>query len=259
MGAQEFISGLLAVIVINFILSGDNAVVIAMASRNLSVKQRKLAIFWGCAGSIILLIVLTTFAAMLLKIPYLQAIGGVLLIWIGIKFLVSTEEEETIESSDNLFTAIKTIIWADLLMSMDNVLVVAAASNGNYMLLVIGLAISIPVIIVGSQVLALLLQKFPTLIYIGTILITWTAGKMINSDRKIAPLIYDFDQEKLAALYHVPLEELTYSNIPSSLLNVPASMEWLLPAIITIFVCGYGWLMKNRQKTAQTVSEQQAE
>jgi len=251
MGVQEFITGLITICVVNLVLSGDNAVVIALASRNLPVKQRKLAIFWGSAGAIILRVILTIVAVMLLKIPYLQTVGGLLLIWIGIKLLVEEEDEDEMEASSNMITAIKTIIIADLIMSLDNVLAVAAASKGNYTLLIIGLAISIPIIIVGSQLLVWLMNKFPPFVYIGAGLIAWTAGEMINGDKKIAPLIYNFDHEKLAELYKVGVEELGSINIPHSILNVPESLEWILPAIITVFVCFYGWRVKSRRKAGE--------
>jgi len=255
MGAQEFIAGLITICIVNLVLSGDNAVVIALASRNLPAKQRKLAIFWGSAGAIILRVILTIVAVMLLKIPYLQAIGGLLLIWIGIKLLVSEEDEDDLEASSNMITAIKTIIVADLIMSLDNVLAVAAASKGNYTLLIIGLVISIPIIIVGSQLLVWLMNKFPAFVYIGAGLIAWTAGEMINGDKKIAPLIYNLDHEELAELYRVSVEELHTINIPHSILNVPGSLEWVLPAIITVLVCAYGWRVKSRRKAAAVTED----
>ncbi|OPX90042.1 MAG: Integral membrane protein TerC family protein [Pelotomaculum sp. PtaB.Bin104] len=258
MGTQEFLAGLLTICVVNLVLSGDNAVVIALASRNLPAKQRKLAIFWGSAGAIILRVVLTIVAVMLLKVPYLQTVGGLLLVWIGIKLLVEEEGEDDMEASSNMMTAIKTIIIADLIMSLDNVLAVAAASKGNYTLLIIGLAISVPIIIVGSQLLVWLMNKFPAFVYIGAGLIAWTAGEMINGDKKVAPLIYNFDHEKLAELYKVSAEELGSLNIPNSVLMLPESMEWLLPAIITAGVCAYGWWVRSHRKAAE-VAEAPAE
>ncbi|OPX84772.1 MAG: Integral membrane protein TerC family protein [Pelotomaculum sp. PtaB.Bin104] len=267
MGANEFIAGLLAICVINLVLSGDNAVVIALASRNLPDKQRKLAIFWGSFAAIALRVVLTIVAVMLLKIPYLQTIGGLLLVWIGIKLLVSEEDEEDMEASSNVVTAIKTIVVADLIMSLDNVLAVAAASKGNFTLLIIGLVISIPIIIVGSQLLVWLMNKFPAFVYVGAGLIAWTAGEMINTDKKIAPLIYNFSHasaEEVAHFFNSSVEELAkfyktttdgiIQAMPQSVLNLPESLEWVLPAIITVFVCAYGWWVKNHRKQ-QSVTE----
>lgn len=272
MGTQEFIIGLLNICVINLVLSGDNAVVIALASRNLAAKQRQLAIFWGSAAAIILRIVLTIVAVFLLKIPYLQAIGGLLLVWIGVKLLTDEEEEEHMEASSSLMTAIKTIIIADLIMSLDNVLAVAAASKGNYILLIIGLAISIPIIIFGSQLLVWLMKKMPAFVYIGAGLIAWTAGEMINTDKKIAPLFYNFTHAsgeevakffnttgaELAKYYNTTVEGITQA-MPASILNLPESLEWLLPALITALVCGYGWWVKNRRKAAKAQKNSAAE
>ncbi|MDD4170346.1 MAG: TerC family protein, partial [Desulfotomaculaceae bacterium] len=171
MGAQEFLTGLLAICVINLVLSGDNAVVIALASRNLPPKQRRLAIFWGSGAAIFLRVVLTVFAVYLLSIPYLQAIGGLLLIYIGIKLLTDEEKEDDLEASSNMMTAIKTIVIADLVMSLDNVLAVAAVARDSYLLLIIGLVISIPIIIAGSQLLVWVMTKFPAFVYIGAALI----------------------------------------------------------------------------------------
>lgn len=251
MGAQEFLTGLLAICLINLILSGDNAVVIALASRNLPPKQRRLAIFWGSGAAIFLRVVLTVFAVYLLSIPYLQAIGGLLLIYIGIKLLTDEEKEDDLEASSNMMTAIKTIVIADLVMSLDNVLAVAAVARDSYLLLIIGLLISIPIIIAGSQLLVWVMTKFPAFVYIGAALIAWTAGEMINGDKKVAPLIYNFGHEKLAEMYEVSVEQLGSINIPPSVLKVPESLEWLLPAIITVFVCAFGWWVKNRRKAAE--------
>ncbi|HWQ89442.1 MAG TPA: TerC family protein, partial [Desulfitobacteriaceae bacterium] len=258
--------------IINLILSGDNAVVIALASRNLAAKQRQLAIFWGSAAAIVLRVILTVVAVMLLKIPYLQTIGGLLLVWIGLKLLTDEEGEDHMEASSSMMTAIKTIVIADLIMSLDNVLAVAAASKGNYLLLILGLAISIPIIIVGSQLLVWLMNKFPPFVYIGAGLIAWTAGEMINTDKKIAPLLYNFTHAsgeeiakffnttgpELAKYYNTTVEGISQA-MPHSILNLPESWEKLLPAIITILVCGVGWWVKSRRKTAETQENSAAE
>jgi YjbE family integral membrane protein len=170
------------IIVINILLSGDNAVVIALASRNLPAQQQKKAILFGSAGAIVLRIVLTFFAVMLLDIPYLKIIGGVLLLWIGAKMLVDDNGDENLEASDQLFAAIKTIIIADFVMSLDNVIGVAAAAKGHTGLLVAGLAISIPLIIFGSQVVLKLMERFPIVIILGAALLGWVAGEMAVED-----------------------------------------------------------------------------
>ncbi len=243
MSAQEFMAGLLAICLINLILSGDNAVVIALASRNLPPKQRRLAIFWGSGAAIILRIVLTVVAVYLLQIPFLQAIGGLLLIYIGIKLLTDEEEEEDLEASSNMMTAIKTIVIADLIMSLDNVLAVAAVAKDSMLLLIIGLAISIPIIIGGSQLLVWLMNKFPAIVYIGAGLIAYTAGEMINGDKKIAPMIYNFNHEELVELGANPNAQ--------SVLNVPPSLEWVIPAAIVVLVLVWGWRVRSKRASAE--------
>jgi YjbE family integral membrane protein len=180
--SNEFWVGLFEIILINIVLSGDNAVVIALACRNLDDKYKKKAVFLGSFGAIALRVGLTFVAVYLLQIPYLNLIGGILLLWIAIK-LLKGEEEENIEGSSNLIGAIKTIIIADLVMSLDNVVAVAGAANGNMPLILIGLAISIPLIIWGSQLLMVIMNKFPIIIILGAGLLGYTAGEMILSDR----------------------------------------------------------------------------
>jgi YjbE family integral membrane protein len=179
---NEFWVGLFEIILINIVLSGDNAVVIALACRNLDDKYKKKAVFFGGFGAIALRVVLTFVAVYLLQIPYLNLIGGVLLLWIAIK-LLKGEEEENIEASSNLMGAVKTIIIADIVMSLDNVVAVAGAANGNMTLIFVGLAISIPLIIWGSQILMVIMDKFPIIIILGAGLLGYTAGEMILSDR----------------------------------------------------------------------------
>jgi len=248
---QEFFTGLLTICIINLVLSGDNAVVIALASRNLPPKHRTTAIVWGSIAAIALRVGLTIVAVILLQIPFLRTAGGALLIYIGVKLLTDEEgDDDKMEASSNIATAIKTIVIADLVMSLDNVLAVAAASNGNIVLLIIGLAISVPIIIVGSQLLVWVMKKIPVFVYIGAGLIAYTAGEMINGDRKVAPLLYNFTghEEKLADLYEIPVYELQNQDIPASILNIPASFEWVLPVVLIVVVCGLGWYLKNRKK-----------
>jgi YjbE family integral membrane protein len=168
---MEFFVALTKIMMVNIVLSGDNAVVIALASRCLPPKQQKMAILWGSAGAIGLRVVLTLAAVVLLKIPYLQLIGGLLLIWIAAKLLMENDECENIEASSALWPAIKTIIIADIVMSLDNTLAIAAVANGDYVLLAVGLALSIPLIIFGSQIIIKLMDRFPVIVYIGSGLI----------------------------------------------------------------------------------------
>jgi len=173
------------IMMINIVLSGDNAVVIALASRSLPPKQQKQAILFGSLGAIVLRIVLTFFAVVLLDLPFLKIIGAILLVWIGIKMLIPEHEEEDLDAHSNLWAAIKTIIIADFVMSLDNVLGVAAAAKGNLVLLVLGLAISIPLIIYGSTLILKLMNRFSFIVTAGGGLLGWVAGEMLISDPAI--------------------------------------------------------------------------
>jgi len=179
---QAFWIGLLKIIGVNIILSGDNAVVIALAARSLPQKQQKQAVFWGAGAAIVLRIVLTLFAVALLTLPWLKLIGSALLFWIGVKLLVPEEDDGDIAASEHLLTAIKTILIADLVMSLDNVIAVAAAAGGSVVLLILGLAISIPLVIFGATLLIKLMERFPVIITIGAGLIGWVAGEMLVAD-----------------------------------------------------------------------------
>jgi YjbE family integral membrane protein len=183
----EFWLALLQIILINIVLSGDNAVVIALASRSLPPSQQKKAIIFGSAGAVVLRIVLTFFAVYLLSLPYLKLAGAALLVWIGINLLKGEDGEAELEGHSNLVAAIKTIIIADLVMSLDNVIGVAAAAKGNIVLLVIGLGISIPLIIYGSTLILKLMTRFPVIVTIGAGLLGWVAGEMAFSDPAIKP------------------------------------------------------------------------
>ncbi|MBP1931058.1 TerC family protein [Ammoniphilus resinae] len=185
----DFIVGLLKLILINIVLSGDNAVVIALACRNLPAHQQKKAILWGSFGAIGLRIVLTFIAVWLLQIPFLQVAGGLLLIWIAIKLLKGDGEEEHLKAGTSMAAAIKTIIVADFVMSLDNVLAVAGAAGGNYLLIILGLAISIPLIIWGSQLLMALMSRFPIIVLLGAALLGYTAGEMALTDKAVGHFI----------------------------------------------------------------------
>ena len=187
----DFWIALLQIIMINIVLSGDNAVVIALASRSLPPAQQKKAIIFGSIGAIVLRLILTFFAVMLLSLPYLKLIGAVLLLWIGIGLLKGEDEEGDLAGHSNLMAAIKTIIVADLVMSLDNVIGVAAAAKGNVPLLVIGLVISIPLIIYGSTLILKLMTRFPIIITIGAALLGWVAGEMAVSDPSVTGWIAD--------------------------------------------------------------------
>ncbi len=186
-----FWKSLVEIIIVNIILSGDNAVVIALAARHLPRKQQKAAIFFGSGAAIVLRVVLTLFAVQLLQYPYLKLAGAVLLIWIGAKLLLP-EDQEGAEShaSGGLFAAVRTILIADLVMSVDNVIAVAAAAQtgpaeARTLLLIIGLGLSIPLIIVGSQLLLKLMERWPVIITLGAALLGFVAGEMAVTDPAI--------------------------------------------------------------------------
>jgi YjbE family integral membrane protein len=180
--SQAFWIGLLKIIGVNVILSGDNAVVIALAARSLPPQQQKKAVFWGAGAAVILRIILTIFAAALLALPWLKIVGSLLLFWIGVKLLIPEEGDDDIKASDQLLAAIKTILIADLVMSLDNVIAVAAAAGGHMGLLIIGLAVSIPLVIFGATLLIKLMERFPAIITLGAGLIGWVAGEMLVAD-----------------------------------------------------------------------------
>ena len=177
---------LLKIVLINLVLSGDNAVVIAMASRNLPENQRKLAIWWGSIGAVVLRVMLVFVALQLLQIPYLQAAGAVLLLYIAIKLLDEDEPNQAdIRGTTTLGSAIWTILVADFVMSLDNVLAIAAIAKGDYVIIFIGVLLSIPLIFWGSTVALKLLVRFPVLHYIGAAILGYTAGEMLLGDHKL--------------------------------------------------------------------------
>lgn len=180
---------LLQIILINVVLSGDNAVVIALACRSLPAHQQKKAIVFGSVGAIVLRVVLTFFALKLLALPYLKLVGAALLLWIGIGLLKEEDDDSELEGHSGLFAAIKTIMIADLVMSLDNVIGVAAAAKGNLLLLVLGLVISVPLIVFGSSLLLKVMERFPIIITVGAGLLGWVAGEMATTDPALVPYI----------------------------------------------------------------------
>ena len=187
--SADFWIGLVKIVWINIILSGDNAVVIALAARSLPPHQQKKAVFWGSGAAVVLRILLTVVAAKLLELSFLQIVGGCLLLWIGFQLLSDDEEEEgESKTYGSLMAAVRTILIADLVMSLDNVIAVAAAAQGNVVLLVLGLAISIPLVIFGSTLMIKLMERFPVIVLLGAALIGWVAGETIINDHILHPL-----------------------------------------------------------------------
>jgi len=188
----EFWVGLLKIIWINIILSGDNAVVIALAARSLPPEQQKKAVLFGSGAAVVLRIVLTVVAVQLLALPYLQIVGGLLLLWIGTQLLGDGDDGEG-ESKEygSLMAAVRTILIADLVMSLDNVIAVAAAAKGSMLLLILGLAISIPLVIFGSTLMIRLMERYPVVVTFGAGLIGWVGGETIISDNVLAPWVQE--------------------------------------------------------------------
>jgi YjbE family integral membrane protein len=190
--------GLWQIILVNIVLSGDNAVVIALAARSLPPKQQKQAVFWGAGAAVVMRIILTVVAVELLRWPWLKLIGAALLLWIAVKLLLPEDGDDgDVESSDNLWAAIKTILIADLVMSLDNVIAVAAAAKGSLVLLVLGLAISIPLVVFGATMLMKVMDRFPIIITIGAALLGWVAGDMAATD----PVLKDWVDANAAWLH----------------------------------------------------------
>lgn len=180
----DFWIGLFKIVWINIILSGDNAVVIALAARGLPPQQQKKAVLLGSGAAVVLRIALTVVAAKLMQLPFVEVIGGLLLLWIGVGLLKAEDEEENSASvaRQGMMAAVRTILLADLVMSLDNVIAVAAAAGGDMLLLILGLAISIPLVIFGSTLMIKLMERFPVIVTLGAALIGWVAGETITSD-----------------------------------------------------------------------------
>ncbi|WP_248926634.1 TerC family protein [Paenibacillus hamazuiensis] len=206
----------LQIMLINIVLSGDNAVVIALASKNLPAHQRTKAVWWGAFGAIALRLVLTVIAVYILKVPFIQAAGSLLLIWIAIKLLIDDEGHANVKEASTLGKAIGTIIMADFVMSLDNVLAIAAKANNNLAVIILGIGLSIPIIIWGSTMVMKLLNKFPILVYIGAGILGYTAGEMFVKD--------------------TPVMDFLFHN--------SHTVHWVLPVITTVIVIAAGLIKK---------------
>jgi YjbE family integral membrane protein len=239
--SQAFWVGLAKIIGVNIILSGDNAVVIALAARSLPARQQKLAIMWGAGAAIVLRIVLTLFAVALLKLSWLKLVGSALLFWIGIKLLVPENDEEDVAASQYLLTAIKTILIADLVMSLDNVIAVAAAAGGSVLLLVLGLAISIPLVIFGATLLVKAMERFPVIITIGAGLIGWVAGEMLISDLALQSWLEGYG--------------VSYSGDPLKPFHWGINLEWVTGAIGVAVVVAVGKWLASRTPTNESTAK----
>ena len=215
----QFLTALWMIIRMDIVLGGDNAVLIAMASRNLPQKQRTKAVWLGASLAIMIRVILTLFAVWLLSVPMLMMIGGIVLIYIALKLIIQKKNKTSIQADSTLIGAIKTIVMADVIMGLDNVLAIAGASHGNFFLIVLGLLFSIPIIIWGSRVILTLLDKYPLIIYIGAAILAYTAGGMI---------------------VHEPLF--------AGLMANQQYLNWLIPIISIFFVISIAYVWNRRVK-----------
>jgi YjbE family integral membrane protein len=219
----DFLTALLIIIVIDLVLAGDNAIVIGLAARNLPLNLQKRAIIWGTAGAVIIRVVATIFVVYLLNVPGLLFIGGLMLIWIAYKLLVEQKDEHNIAAASNLGAAIRTIVIADALMGVDNVIAVAGAAKSgsdehNLILVILGLLISIPIMVWGSTLVIKIIDRFPAAIYVGSGVLVLTAGKMMADETF---LVKDF-------------------------LADHQLLKWVTIIILMIAVLWFGW-WKNKQ------------
>jgi YjbE family integral membrane protein len=219
---------------INILLSGDNAVVIALAVRALPPRERFWGMVLGAGCAAVLLILFTGIVATLLKLPYLKLIGGLALFWVAVKLVAPQHQdaEDTPEAVEDLWRAVRVVVVANIVMSLDNVIAVAAAANGNYVLLALGLAISIPVVIAGSALFLAILERFPWVVWAGGALLGWIAGGLLPDDAVIAQYI--------ARLYGAPV-------VPSLWPDALATEEVLRTAVKPVLEHDYAWLGRAGQ------------
>lgn len=227
--APEILFALITIIIADLLLAGDNALVIGMACRGLPARQKRRAMLWGVGGAVVLRIIFTALVTWLLSIPLLQAIGGTLLAWIAVKLLTQKEEINVNAADDttSFYSAVKTIVLADVVMSLDNVLAVAGAAHGSISLVVFGLLLSVPIVIFGSQMVSLLVERYPVLLFGGAGVLAWTAGKMLMEDAMIQRVVSFLDLGNLR-------------------------LEIFTPLSITAIVMALGW--KLRRRIRQSVS-----
>ena len=220
--SPEFLSALAAIVVIDLVLAGDNAIVIALAARNLPKRLQTRAIFWGTFGAIAVRSAMTLVVVWLLKIPGLLLAGGLLLIWIAYKLVAPKQDDgHAVDPAASFWAAMKTIVVADAVMGLDNVLAVAGAAQGSYSLVVVGLLISVPIVIWGSTLILKWVERFPAIVYVGAAVLAWTAAKMVASE----PLIQEY-------------------------LVIHPATNWVLYAAIIGGTIGYGYLRNRRLAVA---------
>jgi YjbE family integral membrane protein len=224
-------SALLAIILIDLVLAGDNAIVIALAARNLPPEHQNKAIMWGTVGAIVIRSAMTVGVVWLLKIPGLMLVGGLGLLWIAYKLITDTSEDEHQGGTATTFWgAMKTIIVADALMGVDNVLGVAGAANGDFTLVVIGLLISIPIVVLGSKLVLQLVEKWPVIIQLGAAVLAFTAAQMVINEKLLDPIFDGGETINLIA------RGATY-------------------AVAVVGVLGLGWWATRKQENSETETE----
>ncbi|QIB32503.1 TerC family protein [Ancylobacter pratisalsi] len=230
---------LLQIIWIDLLLSGDNAVVIALACRSLPEKQRKWGILLGAGAAVGLRILFALAVSFLLGVPFLKVLGAVLLFWIAIKLVTEGEGgEHHVEGSDSLWKAVRTIAIADAVMSLDNVVAIAAAARGHAELFIFGLLLTIPLIVFGSQIILKLIARFPILIWFGAALLGWIAGEMLVGDK----VVLEFMQGYSAGLVDVVLDPEDPVGLKAAALP-----HYVASVFGAIFVISFGLLVKNRR------------
>jgi YjbE family integral membrane protein len=225
--STEFLSALAAIVLIDLVLAGDNAIVIALAARNLPKAQQKKAVIWGTVGAIVVRSSLTVAVLWLLNIPGLMLAGGALLAWIGYRLLVDDDAGygQSVAPAASLWTAMRTIVIADTVMGLDNVLAVAGAAGGSMLLVVLGLLISIPIVVWGSTLILKWIERYPSILYVGGAVLAWTSAKMIVSEPFVA-----------AALEH------------------RSALRALVYLAIIGGVLGFAWLRNRRTVSAKKTS-----
>jgi YjbE family integral membrane protein len=246
------------IIWINILLSGDNALVIALACRGLKPRHRLWGMVFGAGAAVLLRIIFTGIVASLMELPYLKLVGGLALIVIAAKLLVpDNEDEDDVESASHLWQAVQIVVVADIVMSLDNVIAVAAAANGSVPLLVLGLAISVPLIVAGAALIMALLTKLPILVWAGAALLGWIAGEVIATDPGVAPKLHTlFDGQLGTSLDQI----LATLRIAPQFAHGGAGGEYLCAAlgVVVVLVAGSIWRRRSMHAAALEASEQHA-
>ncbi|BAL77339.1 TerC family protein [Bradyrhizobium cosmicum] len=246
------------IIWINILLSGDNALVIALACRGLKPRHRLWGMIFGAGAAVLLRIIFTGIVASLMELPYLKLVGGLALIVIAAKLLVpENEDEDDVESASHLWQAVQIVVVADIVMSLDNVIAVAAAANGSVPLLILGLAISVPLIVAGAALIMALLAKLPVLVWAGAALLGWVAGEVIATDPGIEPRLHTVFAGPVGASLDSVLAVL---RIPPQFAHAGPAAEYLCAAlgVVVVLVVGTIWRRRSLSQAALESSERHA-